>query len=315
MDLSRGRTRRRVRTVVTAAEGSAASRSGARGSGASGSGLRIAACAKWVDLRPGVDALTGRVSTDERRFGFSAADAAALEVALRLGSEWGAEVDVVVAAPAPAEGAIRSLAAAGASRAIRVDLPSGASSKQVAASLAAATADADVVVCGDYSLDVGSGSVPASIAHRRGAAQALGLISVTPESPGVVRAVRRLDGGRREHLRVRTPAVLSVEGSVATLRRAPLRSLRAGHAPAVEVIDPVGLAVASVRLDRTEPVRPRARELPGPNGSAAFDRVVELTGALVARTPPRRVDAADDADAAADAIIEQLAAWGYLDPS
>ena len=43
--------------------------------------------------------------------------------------------------------------------------------------------------------------------------------------------------------------------------------------------------------------------------------VVELTGALVARTPPRRVDAADDADAAADAIIEQLAAWGYLDPS
>ena len=306
---------------MTAAEGSAASRSGARGSGASGSGLRIAACAKWVDLRPGVDALTGRVSTDERRFGFSAADAAALEVALRLGSEWGAEVDVVVAAPAPAEGAIRSLAAAGASRAIRVDLPSGASSKQVAASLAAATADADVVVCGDYSLDVGSGSVPASIAHRRGAAQALGLISVTPESPGVVRAVRRLDGGRREHLRVRTPAVLSVEGSVATLRRAPLRSLRAGHAPAVEGIDPVGLAVASAVVDgvaapvRTEPVRPRARALPGPNGSAAFDRVVELTGALVARTPPRRVDAADDADAAADAIIEQLAAWGYLDPS
>ena len=49
----------------------------------------IAACLKWVDRRPEVDPLDAHVSTDARTAGMSAADAAALEWALRTGERLG----------------------------------------------------------------------------------------------------------------------------------------------------------------------------------------------------------------------------------
>ena len=79
-------------------------------------------------------------------------------------------------------------------------------------------------------MDRGTGSVPAFLAHELGNAQALGLVEVDT-GHAVDRAVdcacvRRLDGGRREVLDVAAPAVLSVEGSVRRLRRAPLAAAR-----------------------------------------------------------------------------------------
>ena len=90
-----------------------------------------------------------------------------------------------------------------------------------------------LVVCGDYSADRGSGTVPAALAALTGLPQALGLVSAVlaepaadgvdgSSSPARIRVQRRLDGARREELLVSPPAVVSVEGSVARLRRAPL---------------------------------------------------------------------------------------------
>lgn len=279
----------------------------------------VAACVKWVDLRPDIDALAGSVSTEVRRHGFSAADRAAFEVALRLAEAWGAACWLVTVAPPEAERDLIELAASGATRVVRVDGAADTSSKRTAASLAAVVAEAAAVVCGDLSADVGSGSVPATVAHHLGAAQALGLLSVEPveriESDGAdgarsLRAVRRLDGGRREHLAVPLPAVLSVEGSVAVLRRAPVARLVAAGL-AVEVVAPVTVPVAHVALHRTTAWRPRARTVAPPAPGTPFERIVELTGALVERTPPRRVELAPEA--AAEVIVEQLQAWGYLD--
>jgi len=125
----------------------------------------------------------------------------------------------------------------------------------------------------------------------------------------VVTAVRRLGAGRSERVRVSAPSVISVEGSVATLRRASLGAVRTPIR--VEVIDEaVATSPRSPRVLSTGPWRPRARVLPPPVGDAARDRIVHLTGALVDRTPPRRVEL--EAPAAAEAILEQLRAWGYL---
>jgi electron transfer flavoprotein beta subunit len=52
---------------------------------------------------------------------------------------------------------------------------------------------------------------------------------------------------------------------------------------------------------------------PAPAGDVALQRVVELTGALVERTPPRTVELS--ADDAADLILDQLRTWGYLESS
>ena len=92
----------------------------------------IAACLKWVDLRPEIDPLDAHVRTDPRTAGLSAADAAALEWALRAGDRWDQPVLAVTAGPPEADRVLRDAVAAGASRAVRIDLPTSAASAVVA---------------------------------------------------------------------------------------------------------------------------------------------------------------------------------------
>ena len=66
--------------------------------------------------------------------------------------------------------------------------------------------------------------MPAFVAHALGSAQALGLTSVDVGGAGEIVATRRIGFGRAERVRVTAPAVVSVEGSVASLRRGPARS-------------------------------------------------------------------------------------------
>jgi electron transfer flavoprotein beta subunit len=105
------------------------------------------------------------------------------------------------------------------------------------------------------------------------------------------------------------PAVLSVEGSVAQLRRAPLSATLGSTAPEVEVIT-TGTHLAAAPVARVLPWRPPPRRLPAPGASDAFGRIVELTGALADRTPPRTVEASPTD--AAMAILDQLRSGGYL---
>jgi electron transfer flavoprotein beta subunit len=172
-------------------------------------------------LRPEVDPLDAHVRTDPRTAGCSAADAAALEWALRAGERWNQPVLAVTAGPPEADRVLREAVAAGATRAVRIDLPTSAPSAVVATAIAAVLGAARItsVWCGDHSLDRGSGSVPAFLAAELGAAQALGLVDVELDArAGRVDAWRRLDRGRREHVRLDGPGVVSVEGSTARLR-------------------------------------------------------------------------------------------------
>ena len=278
--------------------------------------MLVAACVKYVDLRPQVDRLTGHV-TDGGADGWSLADLAAVETALRLGATWSAPVAVVSAAPESADEAMRAFSAVGVDRIVRVDLGLEAGVELDSSVVAGAltdtlrSLDASVVCCGDYSADRGSGSVPAFVAHGLDAAQALGTVEVHTEGPGSLRLVRRLDGGRREQLVVDAPCVISVEGSVAELRRASLGATLAAREVAVEVVPVPGLHGHPSPV--TRPWSPPARVQPAPAGDVALQRVVELTGALVERTPPRTVELS--ADDAADLILDQLRTWGYLESS
>jgi electron transfer flavoprotein beta subunit len=277
-------------------------------------GVLIAACLKQVDRRPEVDALSGvpRGDADPRFSGVSDADRAALELALRLGETWGAEVLAVAAGPAATDTVLRDALAAGATRAVRVDVPAGLPSDAVAAALAPVLTGAALVCCGDYSPDRGSGSVPGFLAARLGAAQALGCIAVEPDpaAAGSLTLVRRLDGGRRERLAVTAPAVVSVEGSVARLRRAPLAAALRARTATVEVRSaPRGLPAAH-GASTLRPYRPRARALPPPTGDDVRHRLLSLTAALSDREPPQVVHATPDE--AAERILAALRQWGEL---
>jgi len=276
----------------------------------------IGVACKWVDLRPEIDPLSGSIHDDVHSFGCSEADRAALEWALRLAEDWPGEVApevvVVTAGPAAADALLRDALAAGAQRAVRVETSADAASNEVASALATVLEGFDLICCGDYSVDRGSGSVPAFLAAELGAAQALGLVHLERGDGAVLRVTRRLDHGRREVLAVRSPAVLSFEGSSAELRRAGLAATLSARTAEVDVRRMAPLHAVRTRVARRAPYRPRARALPAP--AADLDvraRVLSLTGALVERTPPRTVHA--DAAEAADLVLDQLRSWGYLE--
>jgi electron transfer flavoprotein beta subunit len=272
--------------------------------------MRIVVALKHVPLRVEVDALTGVATTVIREAGMSYADQAALEWALLIAGAWGGTVEAISVGPASSESVLRDALAVGAHRAVRVEATPDAPSVSVATAIATFAAGADLVVCGDYSLDRGSGSVPAFIAGELAVGQALGLVGITIGSAGNLDVVRRLDGGRRELLAVNGPAVISSEGSTARLRRGSLKaSLAATRAP-IEVVGHAGgshdLAVSARRS-----YRPRARVVPPPKGASALERIRSITapvGLGTGRSDPVELSAT----AAADAIIDALGRWGYV---
>ena len=72
------------------------------------------------------------------------------------------EVVAFTVGPPAADGILREALAAGAARAIRIDLPFASPSRVVASNLAALLAEARFVWCGDYSADRGTGAIRAS---------------------------------------------------------------------------------------------------------------------------------------------------------
>ena len=197
----------------------------------------IVAAMGWSWQEAEVDPLTGAVRADPHDRGPSRADFAALEHALRLAETWDARVVAATVGPAEADTMLRDALAAGAAEALRVE-PPGRTAALRPADLVGGGQEScpprspppcadrygvpDLVLCGDRSADRGTGSFPAFLAAALQAAQALGAVRLEPEDDRALRVHRRLDGGRREVLRVRRPAVVSVEAAGVRLRRAGL---------------------------------------------------------------------------------------------
>jgi electron transfer flavoprotein beta subunit len=309
----------------------------------------IVACLRLTDPRPDVDPITGGISRDPRAALLSANDAAALEHALRLAATWQGQVLAVTAGGPAADAALREVAALGA-RTLRVAWPpvgGHADPQQVlggvqdyladlidderalAAAIAAAirsVGSPTLVLCGDRSSDRGTGALPAFLAHELDVAQALGLVSLEPQPRAsgavggavdvdvAVRAERRLDGGRREVLRVRGPAVCSIEAAGVRLRRAPLSSALAAGDTKIPVASlpasMLGLDSDRLRHDGGRPYRPRTRVVAPPASTVPRDRLLDLTGALFVHDPPTLVGPID-ASGAVDALVDYLRRHGY----
>ena len=256
-------------------------------------------CLKWV--------FQANEPSDARFAGMSPADHAALELALQHATQIGSQVTAVAVGPTHADAVLREAIACGVTRAIRVDAPTVTNSVEVASAIALVARQAAWVWCGDYSIDNGSGSVPAFVAASLAASQALGVIAVSFEDDRVV-ATRRLDGGRREVLDVHFPAVISVEGATARLRRASLAAMRTAATAPIEVVAPTVAMRATEHTVHT--YRPRARALAAPAGADALDRVRALT-ATGATPSAHAVETLSPTDAASR-IVHALIDWGYL---
>jgi electron transfer flavoprotein beta subunit len=304
-------------------------------------GPLVVACLRITDLRPEVDPLTGAVTRDAQGNGLSAADAAALELSLRIAGVWSGQVVALAVGPPSIHPVLRDVAALGAT-VLRVSPEAVDPDRGYAAELAddeqrlartivaslAPYGPPDLIMCGDRSADRGTGALPAFLAHQLGAAQALGLVALSPDETvsGDGRALiaeRRLDAGWRERLEVPLPAVCSVEGAGVRLRRASLDgALAAASAPApvpsngISPADPPGQgeATSTVRIGPTRVFEPRTRVLPAPNSADPRVRLLALTGALVAHDPPTVIGPVGPVEAA-DELMAFLVRHGYLDPT
>lgn len=257
--------------------------------------MNIAVCWKWVSSS-----------------GVSAADRSALEVALRCKERFvGSSITVVSCGGDGAELGLREALAYGDLRAVHVVGDAAAASVEVARCVAPVVAECDLVICGDYSLDRGTGSMPAFLAGLLGRPQALGLIQVDLDDGETFTARRRLDGGRRELLTIRPPAVISVEPAVATLRRASLPGTRAAARTAIVQVE--GPKHADDDVVTVSPFRPRPRVVTAPVGATALERVESLTGT---GEPARTTDTVTaEPGEAAELIVRTLRGWGYVDES
>ena len=285
----------------------------------------IVAALGWSWRETEVDPLTGAVRADRRDRGPNQSELAALEHALRLAERWDAQVVAATVGPAEADAMLRDALAAGAAQGLRVEpaswtaapRPAGlvGGEQESAAALAVALRQyyrmPALVLCGDRTADRATGSFPAFLAASLGAAQALGCVQLEPADDRALRVHRRLDGGRREVLIVRPPAVVSVEAAGVRLRRAGLPATLASENAAITVAaTPAAAAPRRIRVLGAHPYRPRPRELAGPSGSA-LHRTLELTGALVERTPPTVLGPLSPGPAA-DELLGYLGRHGYL---
>jgi electron transfer flavoprotein beta subunit len=296
------------------------------------------ACLRVCDLHPEVDPLTGAVRTEVAGLGLSQADAAALEHTLRAAETWAVPAVAVTAGPAGVDPVLRDVAALGVS-VLRIE-PTGAADGDEGEELAGderrlARQVAEAIVhafgrprCGDRSVDRGTGAFPGYLAHELGAAQALGLVTLTPTGPDTdaveggrerrtgVAAERRLDAGWRERLFVPLPAVCSVEGAGVQLRRAGLDAALAAAVLSVRVsrtpAPPEPADAARVRIGAPRPFSPRPRTVPAPAAADPRLRVLDLCGALEDRDPPVVVGPMD-AGVAADELLAFLDRHGYLE--
>lgn len=285
------------------------------------SGVLVVVVLRCTDPHAQVDALTGEVRADPRAAAAGPADRAALESGLRLVESAGGRCVAVTLAGSSADEVLREALACGAADVLRVD--TGAEFDPRVPDSGAATAktltDAirrrfgapDLVLAGDHSADRGTGTTPAFLAAEFGCAQALGLVELESGDDGRLRALRRLDRGRRERLAVPLPAVCSLEPAGVRLRTAPLPATLAARRTEIPVHH-TRAEPSELRVRGASGYRPRAKELAAPAGASARQRVRELTGAQERRDPPRIV-VTDDPAEAAEELLTFLRDNGYLD--
>jgi electron transfer flavoprotein beta subunit len=276
--------------------------------------MKIAVCIKWVPdpeypLRATADGLN--LDSPGLTYMASPLDMVACEAAVRLKEAAGGTVSLFTAGPEAADAGLRSGLALGADDATRVNFTGGGLSggTRTGRLLAAAIAREapDVVICGTRSPDSGSGAVPATIAERLSMPLVTNVVSIS--GPGPVEIERRLEGGRRQTLRVQPPVVIAVEESLCDPRypsvfarrkadRATI-TLRTAAELGVDLPDP---AVTLVRLQGPRPLNARlvapAPELP------ARERL-----AYILAGGPDQKRASNRLEGPVSAVIDQLMAF------
>jgi electron transfer flavoprotein beta subunit len=220
-------------------------------------------------------------------------DTFSLEAALQIRESVGGEdheVVVVTVGDEEAEEGLLSCLAKGADRAVRVwdESLEGADVLEVARLLAATVApeSPDLVLCGVQSSDAVNGATGVALAGYLDLPHVAVVKRLEYDAgAGLATVERELEGGLVELLRVRTPALLTIQTGINEPRYATLRAIKQAREKPLEVrgLDELGLdrdAVAAAAGSRTAalvtPDRGEGAEMLNGSPAAVAARIVEI---------------------------------------
>ena len=256
--------------------------------------MKIVACVKYVpDGRARLDPETRRL---ERGSGgeINSFDLYAVEEAVRIKEDSGAEVVVLSMGPDSAVEALRTALALGADRAVLVSDPQAAGSDLLATSKVLARAlqreDPDLILFGQQTSD-GSGAVLWAAVAELLRLPAISQATKLEIRDGTVRATRQTEVGD-DIIEAPVPAIVAVTDAINELRYASLKGVMAAKKKPLEV-----LGLSDLGSDAL---------VTGDAGSK--------TEVLRIADPPARADAirVEDQDEAAQLIVDYLAEKGLV---
>jgi electron transfer flavoprotein beta subunit len=213
-----------------------------------------------LEDRPGVD-------PDAIEWELNEWDDFSLEAALQLReAEGDGEVVVVSVGDEEAEEGLRSCLAKGAERALRVwdDSLEGADPLAVARVLGAVVEreSPDLVLCGVQSSDAVQSATGVALAAHLGLPRVAVVKALDYDAAsGSVTVERELEGGLTEMLRLKLPALLTIQTGINEPRYANLRAIKQAKEKPLEVLEPGDLgmddqAVAAAAGSRTRSIAP-----------------------------------------------------------
>ena len=260
-----------------------------------------------------IDPITGQVDYERFVQVLNAADACAVEAAVRLKEQVDGTVRVLTLGPKDAEGALRAALAIGADSALRLwnSQADAWGPFTVAAALAgylqSETFLPDLVLCGDASSDWSSGIVGPALAQQLDLPQVTNvtqlkllvedeILSEAKDDTGMaqddtvasfrmtLQLTRKLERGYRELLEAELPLLITVTGDLNEPRYPSLPAHVAALKAEIPVLDPQTL-MNDVWLDGTDEMtlleihtpRPRPRHIPAPDSRhSAYQRIGEI---------------------------------------
>lgn len=166
-------------------------------------------------LPTGLDA-AGQLSAEESFLVMEPSASAALAVARRVAGPLGTVIALSVGGPL-VQDVLRRALELGADRAIQVDvarwrhLPASAVAAALSKAIRRSVGYVDLVVCGDRSIDEGTGEVGPRIAHTLGLPWTNAVASVRVQEDGSLILLRRRPRGERLEVHATLPAVLCLD--------------------------------------------------------------------------------------------------------
>jgi electron transfer flavoprotein beta subunit len=272
--------------------------------------MRIAVCLKQAPDCSSVyvDPISGEVDTERFVQTLNAADACALEAALRLKEQLGAgSVFALTLGPGESEEVLRVALAMGADTIERLWHPSAADwgpltiAAALAARLRADPSLPDLIFCGEQSSDWASGTVGPALAAYLGLPQITGVIGLEAHQDSgqlLLRVTRRLERGYRERLLARPPLLLTVHETLNEPRYPSLPAHLAALRATITVRDPLSLPQFAADFEAEETTivevrtpRPRPHRLPIPDSQLSpFERIGEIITGGTSRRQARLVE-------------------------